>query len=211
MDGRKNPDKPESEVISDAQAIAQIPLLIEQVGHYGEPLRKKMENVFGENLYSILLHGIDSMSEVGDKTHRLAFIRYIHQNLNNMKRYSGRVDPDKADKATISMNDLLRDEGVKLYQKAIDEEVHSPAFLYAVANKATVYFEGARLLNRVWAWEGGASGSGKTYSAMGVIKELLTYLPKVDENDKQGNYFVFVDGGIANTSACFADSFAMWL
>ena len=103
------------------------------------------------------------------------------------------TDPESA---TISMKALLGEEGVKLYKLALEEEMNSKEFRYAVAEASTTHYEGPK-----WKKErpvvivAGPSGCGKSHAAQNAIKTANRFLP-TDDQDMSGNKVISADGGI---------------
>lgn len=126
--------------------------------------------------------------------HRRTFIEYlltydIKPIAENLKK--GR--PSEPEKATISMRDLIGDEGVKLYQLALEEERYSMNFMQYVFASSLSQFEGEKWAEKPIILIAGPSASGKSYVAPSIIDESNKYLQK--EQDKLGNEAIFVDGG----------------
>ncbi|MDR3501043.1 MAG: hypothetical protein P4L79_00495 [Legionella sp.] len=103
------------------------------------------------------------------------------------------TDPESA---TINMKELLGEEGVKLYKLALEEEMNSKAFRYAVAEASTTHYEGPK-----WKKErpvvivAGPSGCGKSHAAQNALKTANRFLP-TDDQDMSGNNVIAADGGI---------------
>lgn len=103
------------------------------------------------------------------------------------------TDPEGA---TIKMDALLGEEGVKLYKLALEEEMNSKEFRYAVADASTTHYEGPK-----WAKErpvvivAGPSGCGKSRAAEDAVKTANRFLPTNDE-DMSGNKVISADGGV---------------
>lgn len=112
------------------------------------------------------------------------------------------------EQATITMEALLGEEGVALYQLAIEEERFSKEFVNAVFAKSTVKVEGA-----IWDKRrpiitvAGPSSSGKSVAAQAVLEQANRFMPKKQAQSVPGaeseppapqetNYAVFSDGGI---------------
>lgn len=99
---------------------------------------------------------------------------------------------------TVTLHELLGDEGFRLYKKAMKEEGKSRAFREAVFSKALKFVEGKPWSKRLILWVGGPSSSGKTYSAKNVLNYLAGEKSNplgAQENDKEGsNGVVFADG-----------------
>ncbi len=92
------------------------------------------------------------------------------------------------------MKELLGEEGLKLYKKALQEEVNSRAFRDAVFNKSTKYFDGAPLIEPPSIIIAGPSACGKSYATDLFLKEVKNF-PKKDE-DTNGIFFACVDNAI---------------
>ncbi|WP_133136875.1 hypothetical protein [Legionella rowbothamii] len=103
------------------------------------------------------------------------------------------TDPEKA---TIKMEALLGEKGVKLYKLALEEEMNSTEFRYAVAEASTTHYDGPK-----WKKErpvvivAGPSGCGKSHAAQNAIKTANRFLP-TDDQDMSGNNVIAADGGI---------------
>ena len=131
---------------------------------------------------------------VTPKDAREDFIRFLGLKFLEENALNGVIAPRNK---TITLKELLGNEGFRLYKKAIKEEGKSKAFRATVFSKALKYVEGQAWSKRLILWVGGPSSSGKTYSAMNV----LNYLRKeksnplgADGNDESGNGVVFADG-----------------
>ncbi|MDF1684750.1 MAG: hypothetical protein P1U36_08860 [Legionellaceae bacterium] len=101
------------------------------------------------------------------------------------------------DGQTVKLKDLLGDEGFRLYKKAIKEEGKSRSFRRAVFEKSREHVKGPTWSKRLILWVGGPSSSGKTYSAMNVLKFLKEKQPGLLGANKEkpsGNDVVFADG-----------------
>ncbi len=150
---------------------------------------------------NILLKGIKNPNDNIDK--RIKFLKFLARNYvgaqgkPSFPHYKGEYDPKKSAEATTKMEGIFSPKGVELYQEAVKEEGESAAFRLALAYKAAQYFQGPKLAQLMYIWVGGASGSGKSFGANGVIKQLMKHMRNFGAGDNQGNYFVFVDGGIA--------------
>ncbi|USQ14116.1 hypothetical protein J2N86_01935 [Legionella lytica] len=103
------------------------------------------------------------------------------------------TDPESA---TIKMAALLGEEGVKLYKLALEEEMNSKEFRYAVAEASTTHYDGPK-----WKKErpvvivAGPSGCGKSHAAQNAVKTANRFLP-TDDQDMSGNNVIAADGGI---------------
>jgi hypothetical protein len=103
------------------------------------------------------------------------------------------TDPESA---TTKMEALLGEEGVKLYKLALEEEMNSKEFRYAVAEASTTHYDGPK-----WKKErpvvivAGPSGCGKSHAAQNAIKTANRFLP-TDDQDMSGNNVIAADGGI---------------
>ena len=112
----------------------------------------------------------------------------------------GTLDVAKSNSGkTVTLKDLLGDEGFDLYKRAIKEEGKSKSFRRAVFETALKHVEGPPWANRLILWIGGPSSSGKTFSANNVLEYLNTEHSDVlglAENARadKGNDVVFADG-----------------
>lgn len=151
----------------------------------------------------------DVLNALLDKTDphyfRKAYIAYLKQRdeaglITPLKRSA--VEARRADptKATIDMEALLGVQGVKLYELALREEVHSKAFREAVYLKSSSFHEGKRPAKRPVFYNGGPSGCGKSYSLKSLVKTVLLSMSASSEpavpGRKQGLFVVASDGGV---------------
>lgn len=103
------------------------------------------------------------------------------------------TDPESA---TIKMAALLGEEGVTLYKLALEEEMNSREFRYAVAEASTKHYDGPK-----WSKErpvvivGGPSGCGKSRAADDAVKNAYRFLP-TNAQDMSGNNVISADGGV---------------
>lgn len=168
----------------------------------GPTIRDAVIAIYGESaVENVLLKGIANPNDKIDK--RIKFLKFLAANListggkSEFRHFEGEYDPKKSAEATVKMGAIFSEKAVELYRAAVREEGESAAFRLALAYKAVQYFKGPKLQQLMYVWVGGASGSGKSFGANGVILTLLKHMRNVGEGDTQGNYFAFVDGGIA--------------
>jgi hypothetical protein len=116
---------------------------------------------------------------------------------------TGICNPDGSDiretnpsAATIDLKKLLGEEGLTLYQAAIEEEKDSPTFREAVFLSSMKHYPGAKWDKRLILWIAGPSASGKSYTANTVIEKLKTDVMESINGSQDGNHVVSVDGGI---------------
>ncbi len=103
------------------------------------------------------------------------------------------------DHGTITLEDLLGKEGLKLYKAAIEEERNSKSFRNAVFLQATSHVKGQKWKEKLVLWVGGPSAAGKTTAAKAIIDRVDKELIAKDEKDKgvdSGNYVTAIDGAI---------------
>jgi len=165
---------------------------LKQIGNYGpKDSEKPALHLSGEEkkaLYRATHQGTTP------KGAREDFIRFL-----GLKFLAKReLDDATANKGkTVKLKDLLGDEGFRLYKQAIKEEGKSKAFRRAVFEASREHVEGPAWSKRLILWVGGPSSSGKTYSAMNVLKFLKEKEPKLLGENKanvSGNDVVFADG-----------------
>lgn len=122
-------------------------------------------------------------------TAREQFLDYLGNKFNQP------ITPLMPPKKATTMEALLGEKGLELYQLAIAEESKSRNFRDAVFLRSTQYFEGPEFNKKMVLWVGGPSASGKTYAATTAINAMAKNMP-IKPNSNQGNNVVFVDGGI---------------
>ncbi|KTD21246.1 Uncharacterised protein [Legionella londiniensis] len=120
--------------------------------------------------------------------YRKKFIEFLYDKAQKKEIKTGNGEP-------VTLEAMLGQEGVELYQKALKEERYSQEYMDAVFNKATKHYEGEKWAERLIVPIGGPSGAGKSYAAGEIVKQASTYVRKVP-NDDSGNYVVSIDGGI---------------
>ncbi|ASQ45204.1 hypothetical protein [Legionella clemsonensis] len=132
-------------------------------------------------------HPIDSPEPTAA---RERFLRFLGRKFQNITWEANRNNK------TVELAAFLQDDeedGVKLYDAAIDEENESRAFRRAVFFRLLKLFPGNKWESRIVLWIGGPSSSGKTYAAKGVLEKMdREILQKTDQPG--GNYIVSVDG-----------------
>lgn len=127
-------------------------------------------------------------------TDRTVFIDYVTQLLADKDKYT------KQDNPVSSFKDILGAEGLKLYQLALDEEMHDIRYRYAVFDASSDFIEGATWVQPVSILVAGPSASGKS-TAINRVLETIKDLPK--KQDAQGqtieesNWVTRIDGGIS--------------
>ncbi|KTD48765.1 hypothetical protein Lrub_1116 [Legionella rubrilucens] len=104
------------------------------------------------------------------------------------------VDPASA---TISMQDFLGKEGVKLYRLALEEELNSREYRNALFHASTDHYPGEKWAERPAIIVSGPSASGKTVATQAAVAQAARFLPKEKPLDYSGNDVVAIDGGKA--------------
>lgn len=99
--------------------------------------------------------------------------------------------------ATISMQDFLGDEGVKLYRLALEEELNSREYRNALFHASTEHYPGEKWAERPAIIVSGPSASGKTVATQAAVEQAKRFLPKAEPVDYSGNDVVAIDGGKA--------------
>ncbi len=97
--------------------------------------------------------------------------------------------------ATLKMEELLGPKGLRLYQLALKEEMHSREYRHAVVMRATTHYDGPKWKERPVVIVAGPSGCGKSFAAQSAVKTANRFLA-TDENNMSGNNVVAADGGI---------------
>lgn len=106
---------------------------------------------------------------------------------------------ENPDQAAATMEEVLASEGIKgsvardLYEKALEEEVHSKEYMDAVLCVGTQECGGRTWSKRPVIVIGGPSSSGKTTAATRVFKFIAKFIPRLQGADKK-NYAVAIDG-----------------
>lgn len=184
--------------------------LIHQIGDYGDIVKNSdtklallspdaKDALFAKKVKFNKPSFLDS--DDGDpKRHRTAFVKYLMQ---RDASFEGRTDDERIDlltkengikKASINMEDLLGKEGIRLYQKALEEERNSEEYLTAVFCKATKHYEGKSFKAPIGLGFGGPSGGGKSYNAGAIVTRFMEILG--DKDNQNGADVVSIDGGI---------------
>lgn len=158
---------------------------IAEIDHYGVETKSTVK-LLNENNRAKLFEGCP---EEPKKNAREAFLVY----LDNVMRNQEAANP-KDNSKTITMEQLLGKEGVKLYKEAIAEERDSKAFREAVLERSTKAYDGPKWGERLIMWVGGPSASGKSFGAKGVVEEMAKEIEKTKVDAK--NYVVSIDGGV---------------
>ncbi|MDX1836593.1 hypothetical protein DIZ81_00765 [Legionella taurinensis] len=104
------------------------------------------------------------------------------------------VDPASA---TISMQDFLGANGVKLYRLALEEELNSREYRNALFYASTDHYPGEKWAERPAIIVSGPSASGKTVATQAAVEQATRFLPKATPQDFSGNDVVAIDGGKA--------------
>lgn len=127
---------------------------------------------------------------VQQKEAREAFLRHLSDVLNNGERNDSRK------KKAITLEDLLGEEGVRLYKAAIREENASHNFRKAVFSESMTHFDGPRWRKKLILWIGGPSGSGKSTGIKNAIRKMSAEILEFDDQNNEGNDVISVDGGV---------------
>lgn len=91
----------------------------------------------------------------------------------------------------VKAEEFLGQEGLHLYQLALEEEMKSQEFRNSVLAESTLKFPGPKLDQRHIIFSGGPSASGKTHNVKALIKKLIG---KITDN-REENTFIQIDGG----------------
>lgn len=126
---------------------------------------------------------------------RKIFMNYVNQ--HQVPSYTGTAEARKNNPtgATITMAEMLGEKGVKLYELALKEEAESTAFRDAVFLKSASFYEGNAPKERPVIFNGGPSGSGKSYSLKAVVGKIMSDQPS-SQNERSGCFVVSSDGGV---------------
>lgn len=150
------------------------------------------------------LHCLEQQSSEKRKKY-LNHISEILKNLSNADlkankdRLQNALDTNDFSNTTVSLKEILGENGIKLLQEALEEETQSDAYREAVFHKSTYIFktqnDNAKNLDLIVA---GPSSSGKTYASISKAAELLgaTEIKYSDIDDDNIRYMVSCDGGI---------------
>lgn len=125
-------------------------------------------------------------------------MRELHDQgkIDEAQALSNLINAKSNERAPISMEGFLGEEGIKLFKKAVEEEADSKHYRNAVFLESLTHFPGKKWVKRLILWIGGVSASGKTFSAEYVINKLVSAgIMKGRKKDKNsGNDVIFVDG-----------------
>ncbi|QBR83035.1 hypothetical protein E3983_00895 [Legionella israelensis] len=168
-----------------------------QAQHYQNFIKYKKTDFARNNEGFSVINLINAPEDLPDTYFRRQLIYLIYSRIQNgeikaIKDVSMRGNPETA---TISLKDLLGDEGITLYQYALQEEVNSPEYRLVVVNEAISHVEGNKTLQRPIMYVAGPSGCGKSYSSQFLSQYACDMLEKDPDNDS-GNVFISIDGGI---------------
>lgn len=128
---------------------------------------------------------------------RRRFAQLLAEQSTNVKNFSGdlKTRQNDPDSATITMKELLGENGYRLYELALEEERYSTAYMDAVLNRSTREHVGEKWAERFILLVGGPSSSGKTYASSEVVKVCTPLLQKDQSAGTVKNYDISVDGG----------------
>lgn len=164
---------------------------LEQIDHYEndrfmpEPLRGlDLDGYLSEDGLTILNQGtFDSPQKVA----REKFVLFLENRFDQLNINTETPRP------TITLQQLLSSEGLKLFKEAIKEETRSQAFREAVFLQSMNQVEGPLWDKKLVLWVGGPSASGKTYGAEKALSAMVEYVPK--QEDGYGlNEYITIDG-----------------
>ncbi|HHT0593054.1 TPA: hypothetical protein ACTXXA_000146 [Legionella anisa] len=126
---------------------------------------------------------------------RKKFIEYIQ--VHPFPKYKGTPETRETspEEATTNMLELLDEQGLELFQLALEEEMYSKEFRDAVVIQSTSHFDGPKWEERPVVIVAGPSGCGKSYAAKAAVEKANQFL-SVSSNDLSGNYVIAADGGI---------------
>lgn len=85
---------------------------------------------------------------------------------------------DQRPRPTLTMNELLGTDGIKLFKAAIAEENSSKAFREAVFLKSIQHFDGPAFGKKLVLWVAGPSASGKSTAANAAVKTMTEHMPQ---------------------------------
>ncbi|MHB1220848.1 MAG: hypothetical protein ACYC0J_02520 [Gammaproteobacteria bacterium] len=118
----------------------------------------------------------------------------------NKPQFNPDLRSSQPEKATIALEAFLGKAGAKLYQLALEEEMHSAEYRLAVLSESTSHFEGKKWKDRPAIIVAGPSGCGKSVAAKQAIQNASAFLTKIDD-DTSGNYVTAADGGVARETS----------
>lgn len=125
---------------------------------------------------------------------RRAFIEHLEANYGKYKALTEGTPEEREkhpEKYAKKFTEIFDKTTLNLYQAAVKEERNTKAFRNAVFLHSCKKFGKKKWKDRIALWLPGASATGKTYSAEGVLKMLDSSLAS-DEGGE--NTVVFVDG-----------------
>ncbi|MDX2346928.1 MAG: hypothetical protein QNK11_08680, partial [Legionella sp.] len=193
-------------VASESKILALKNKLKKQIGHYNVKKPGILSYTFlTGGLKEKLYKNTDKMGE--SKSARQAFIDHMF----SLERSNGVSEQDEAvaerktkrdkdiadgkpENATTTLEDLLDEKGVELYQAALEEERKSKSFMKACFKASLIKVPGNKWLKKLVMVIGGVSASGKSFSTPFLLDEAAK---KLDcSNESEGNMVSSIDGGI---------------
>ncbi|MCC5792696.1 MAG: hypothetical protein JJT82_08850 [Legionellaceae bacterium] len=169
--------------------------LIAQIGDYGK--ENNAINQLSDAGKSALYKGC--VEKPNPNEHREQFINYIDKlkTEGNLAEFTGNPDirATQPEKATITIENLLGKEGLKLYLSALKEEANDKKYRTAVFEASSKGYEGKQWQERPVVIVSGPSGSGKSFAADAAVRKASEFL-KTNENNTT-NFVVASDGGVA--------------
>lgn len=157
---------------SSQKKSACIEYLKNNIGVYG--LNKKDVDVLIEEQHidkEILLGRSNTQSNHIPSGSFEALINHFESILNN-REFLQKIKEKKG--KNIALKDLLNgDEGVALFEKAIEEEAESENLRFAILQKATNFYDNPNFIKPFAMFVAGKSASGKTYSGINFVKQKL--------------------------------------
>ncbi|OGV32281.1 MAG: hypothetical protein A3E88_05535 [Legionellales bacterium RIFCSPHIGHO2_12_FULL_35_11] len=136
------------------------------------------------------------------KTARTDFITSLFAKKNEHKPLSLRIQDrnelikdNQAIKATVSMENLFGENGLKLFQSALEEERYSTQYMDAVINASISADKTGKLENRLIIPFGGPSASGKSFAKDSLVEHAINSVGK-EEDESSRIIVAFIDGGI---------------
>ncbi|MFA5960064.1 MAG: ATP-binding protein [Tatlockia sp.] len=171
-------------------------LLYQSVASYQAQYGDKV-NRFCQKNYVIITEQVQEKS-AQHCFFRSLFVAFLEEkNAQKEGMYAGKSEHRSLapEKATVTLRALLGKKGLALFQLALEEEVHSKAYLNAVFRASTHHYEGEKWAQRPVILIAGPSGSGKSFTSIHAVAKARSFLPK-KEGDFVGNDVVALDGGI---------------